>query len=160
MRKVELNTMTITIQMKAFMAISRTKHCVKSVQIQSIFWSVFSFIRTKYRDLRSKSPYSVRIQENADQTNSVFGHFSSSEEDETKKWIDFELVLSDDYDDYFMKHLINIKDGNDEKYDMLTNKNSKVLFYHFNNYLRQISEPTKLVRHSVVLNDETALEIL
>ena len=43
---------------------------------------------------------------------------------------------------------------------MLTNKNSKFLFYHFNDYLRQIHEPTKPVRHIVVLNDETALEIL
>ena len=42
-------------------------HCVKSVQIRSFFWSVFSCIRTKYGDLRSKSPYSVRIQENTDQ---------------------------------------------------------------------------------------------
>ena len=43
---------------------------------------------------------------------------------------------------------------------MLTNKNSKFLFCHFNNYLRQINEPTKPIRHSVVLNDKTALEIL
>ena len=39
----------------------------KSVQIRSFFWSVFSCIRTKYGDLRSKSPYSIQIQENADQ---------------------------------------------------------------------------------------------
>ena len=32
------------------------KHCVKSVQIRSYFWSVFSCIRTEYGDLRSKSP--------------------------------------------------------------------------------------------------------
>ena len=56
-------------------------------------------------------------------------------------------VLSDDYKDYFMKYLVNIKDGEDGKYDMLTNKNSKFLFYHFNDYLKQI-------------NDETVLEIL
>ena len=68
--------------------------------------------------------------------------------------------MSDDNDDYFMKYLVNIKDGNDENYDMLTSRNSKFLFYHFNDYLRQISEPAKPVRHSVVLNDETALEIL
>ena len=42
-------------------------HCVKSVQIRSFFWSVFSCIRTEYGDLRSKSPYSVQIQENSDQ---------------------------------------------------------------------------------------------
>ena len=40
---------------------------MKSVQIRSFFWSVFFCIRTEYGDLRSKSPYSVRIQENTDQ---------------------------------------------------------------------------------------------
>ena len=59
-----------------------------------------------------------------------------------------------------MKYLVNIKDGEDEKYDMLTNKNSKFLFYHFSDYLKQINEPTKPVCHSVVLNDEIALGIL
>ena len=38
-------------------------HCVKSVQIRSFFWSVIFCIRTEYRDLHSKSPYSVQIQE-------------------------------------------------------------------------------------------------
>ena len=59
-----------------------------------------------------------------------------------------------------MKYFVNIKNGNDKKCDLLTNKNSKCLFYHFNDYLRQINEPTKPVRHNIVLNDETALEIL
>ena len=45
----------------------RFQHCVKSVQIRSFFWSVFSCIRTEYGDLLRKSPYSVRIQENTDQ---------------------------------------------------------------------------------------------
>ena len=40
---------------------------MKSVQIQSFFWSAFSCIRTEYGDLLCKSPYSVRIQENTDQ---------------------------------------------------------------------------------------------
>ena len=43
---------------------------------------------------------------------------------------------------------------------MLTNKNSKFLFYHFNDYLSQINEPTKSARHSIVANDNTAPEIL
>ena len=38
-----------------------------SVQIRSFFWSVFSRIRTEYRDLLRKSPYSVRLRENTDQ---------------------------------------------------------------------------------------------
>ena len=40
---------------------------MKSVQMQSFFWSVFSRIWTKYGEIRSISPYSVRIRENSDQ---------------------------------------------------------------------------------------------
>ena len=39
-------------------------HCVKSVQIRSFFWSVFSRIRTEYGEMTRKY--------------SVFGHFSHS----------------------------------------------------------------------------------
>ena len=51
---------------------------MKSVQIRSFFWSIFSCILNEYRDLLRKSSYSVWIQENTDQKNSVFGHFSRS----------------------------------------------------------------------------------
>ena len=40
--------------------------CVKSVQIRSFFWFVFSCIWTEYRKIRTRK-------------NSVFGHFSSSD---------------------------------------------------------------------------------
>ena len=43
------------------------KQCVKSVQIRSNFWSVFSRIWTEYGEIRSFSPYSVRMRENTDQ---------------------------------------------------------------------------------------------
>ena len=42
-------------------------HCAKIVLIRSFFWSAFSRIRTKYGDLRRKSPYSVQMRENTDQ---------------------------------------------------------------------------------------------
>ena len=42
-------------------------HCVKCVQIRSFFWSVFSRIRTEYGEIRSISPYSVRMRENTHQ---------------------------------------------------------------------------------------------
>ena len=41
-------------------------HYVKSVQIRSFFWSVFSRIRTEYEEILI-SPYLVRMQENTDQ---------------------------------------------------------------------------------------------
>ena len=42
-------------------------HCVKCVQIHSYFWSLFSHIWTEYGEIRSISPYSVRMRENTDQ---------------------------------------------------------------------------------------------
>ena len=41
-------------------------HCVKSVQIRGFVCPTFSRIWTEYGDLRSKSPYLVRIRENTD----------------------------------------------------------------------------------------------
>ena len=93
-------------------------------------------------------------------TNESIYSISQNQEGETKKWIDFEFILSDDYNDYFMKYLVNIKDSEGERYNMLTNKNSVFLFCHFNDYLRQINEPMKPVRHSIMANDDTTLEIL
>ena len=39
------------------------------------FRSVFSLMRTEYRDLICKSPHSVRMRENTDQENSEHEHF-------------------------------------------------------------------------------------
>ena len=59
-----------------FSALGKTNlHCVKSVQIQSYFWSVFSRIRTEYGEILRISPYSVRMRENTDQNNSKYGYF-------------------------------------------------------------------------------------
>ena len=41
-------------------------HCMKSVQIRSLFWSVFSRIRTEYGEILRISPYAVQMQENID----------------------------------------------------------------------------------------------
>ena len=42
-------------------------HCLKSVQIRSFFWSVFSRIWTEYGEMLRISPYSVWMWENTDQ---------------------------------------------------------------------------------------------
>ena len=43
------------------------------------FWSVFSRIRTDYREIQNISPYSVQIWENTDQKNSKYEGISCSE---------------------------------------------------------------------------------
>ena len=50
---------------------------VKSVPIRSFFWSAFSRIRTEYGEIRSISPYSVRMRENTDQKKlRIWTHFT------------------------------------------------------------------------------------
>ena len=53
--------------------------CVKSVQISSFFWSVFSGIRAEYGEI----PVFLHIQSECEKIrtrkNSVFGHFSPSD---------------------------------------------------------------------------------
>ena len=51
----------------AYLVIIGYMHCVKSVQIWSFFWSVFSRIWIEYVDLLRKSQYSVQVWENMDQ---------------------------------------------------------------------------------------------
>ena len=52
-------------------------HFVKSVLIRN-----FSRIRTEYGKILRISPYSVQTQENTDQNNSKYGHFSRSDTNE------------------------------------------------------------------------------
>ena len=45
---------------------SQKFHCMQCPNAE-VFWSVFSHIRTEYGEIRSISPYSVRMRENMDQ---------------------------------------------------------------------------------------------
>ena len=57
----------------------RTQHCVKSVQIRSFLWSVYSRIRTEYREiLQILSPNAGKYEP---EKNSIFRHLSRSEVD-------------------------------------------------------------------------------
>ena len=51
----------------------------KSCPYLEFFWPAFSRIRTEYREIRSISPYSVRMRENTDQKNSKYWNFSRSD---------------------------------------------------------------------------------
>ena len=52
-------------------------HCVKSVQIRSFYWSLISRIRTKNGEILRISPYSVQMQEIADQKKlRIWTHFT------------------------------------------------------------------------------------
>ena len=44
--------------------------------------------------------------------------------------------------------------------NVVTNKNSKYLFYWFNNYLEGLLQPMKHILHSVITDDDVALDII
>ena len=50
----------------------------KKCPYSGIFWSVFSRTWAEYGEIRSISPYAVRMQENTDHKKSEYGHFSWS----------------------------------------------------------------------------------
>ena len=72
-------------------------HCIKSVRIRSYSGPHFPAFELNTERLRI-SPYSVRMRENADQTNSKYRHFSCS-----RYWI----YNSVKYDQEFLEILLN-----------------------------------------------------
>ena len=63
----------------------RALHRLKSVQIRSFFWPVFSHTRAEYGDLLFKSPYSARIRKNTDRKKLRIWTLSCSDQYETAK---------------------------------------------------------------------------
>ena len=57
----------LPLNFKIFSRALNKTQCVKSVQIRSFLWSVFSRIRTIYGEILRISLYSVRMRENTDQ---------------------------------------------------------------------------------------------
>ena len=76
--------------------------------------------------------------------------FIAAQQDYDKKLLQIEFNYSVDYDNYVFKYLMAIKSENDDKYDILTNKNSKFLFYNFNVYLYRRGLPVQYLRHTIV----------
>ena len=64
-----------------------------------------------------------------------------------------EFQFFDNYKDNIMNYLTKIESQSDDALDVLTHKNTKFIFYQFNQYLAQIGKPLKLIRHSVIAHD-------
>ena len=93
--------------------------------------------------------YNLRTNE------SIYGFFQQ-QENQSKTKINFAFSFTVCYEDHFDWLFHGFK-GN---YDVLTNKNSKYLFYWFNDYLERLLQPIKPVRHSIITDDHLALEVI
>ena len=97
--------------------------------------------------------------DNIDTGESIYTFFAA-QQDQTKKLMSEEFQFFDSYEEYIMNYITAIENETYYKLDMLTNKNSKFLFYHFNQYLAEIGQPLKFVGHSVISDNNYALTVL
>lgn len=76
------------------------------------------------------------------------------QQDYNKKFLKINLTFVADYYYYISKKLQAIKSLGDNKCDMLTNKNSKFLFYQFNDLLDRMLLPVQRIRHKIIAKDK------
>ena len=90
-------------------------------------------------------------------TSESFYDFLNNQQDVTKKELDIDIPVSNDFNKYVREILTDVVNGD---YDLQTNSTSKFLFYNFNTF-RQIQRLAPLtVRHSQVADDEFAIKIV
>ena len=116
--------------------------------------------RNIHRKQTKNSYWNCNIFFNSLDTNgSIYGFFQQ-QENQSKAKINFEFSFTDRCEDYFDWLVQGFKGSEDQKYDVLTNKNSKYLFYQFNDYLERLLQPIRPVRHSIITDDDLVLEVI
>ena len=90
-------------------------------------------------------------------TGESFYDFLNNQRDLSKKELDINILIGNDFKIYVREVLTDVVD---DDYDLQTNPTSKFLFYNFNTF-RQIQRLAALtVRHSQIANDEFAIKIV
>ena len=115
--------------------------------------------------LTQRNKLSIHIEtgniyyDNIDTGESIYSFFMA-QQDHTKKLMFEEFQFFDSYEDYIMNYLTQIESEKDDVLDILSHKNTKFLFYQFNQYLGQIGKPLKLIKHTVIADDNYALTVI
>ena len=74
-------------------------------------------------------------------------------QDPTKGIINFDLIYGGNYVDYFNWLIEGFTGCQKNKLDVLTCKNPKYLFYHYNDILKESNFEVKKVKHSVITDN-------
>ena len=89
---------------------------------------------------------------NTDTNESIF-EFMKNQQDSSKGEINSELSFEGNYNDCY-RWILNDYDAYEKtKFDLLTFKNTKYLVYHFNDFLKKMSQPTIKMKHNKVTDD-------
>ena len=95
--------------------------------------------------------------ENNDINKSIF-EFMKNQQDSTKGKINFDLMYDGNYKDYFRWILNGFDVYEKTKLDFLIFKNTKYLYYCFNDFLESQGQPLIKIKHSKVTDDCIAAE--
>ena len=122
-----------------------------------------SYLTSKYGDfVLSKNKIKIHLESgqifhNNNITGESFYDFLNNQQDLSKKELDINIPIGNDFNIYVREILTDVVD---DDYDLQTNPTSKFLFYNFNTF-RQIQRLAPLtVRHSQIANDEFAIKIV
>ena len=91
-------------------------------------------------------------------TNESIHNFILNQANPINGEINHNFTFDRDYPTYFQWLSDAFSESKKNKLDLFTNKNSKFLFYHFNDYLEQNGEQMKKVKHRSVTDDYIAGE--
>ena len=91
-------------------------------------------------------------------TNESIHNFILAQINPTSGEIEHSFTFGRDYVTYFQWLTDAFSASTKSKLDIFTNKNSKFLFYRFDDYLQQNGEEIKKIKHSVVMQDYIAVQ--
>ena len=132
---------------------------VKALQLSPNY---FIPIWEKYKEILLPNKLKIHVEtgniyyDNQNTNESIYSFFTA-QKDPDKAFIDFEFTFADSYEDYFEWLIVSFDSYEKTKLDILANKNSKFLFYRFNDFLLQRLREPKLVRHYIT-DDYVALD--
>ena len=90
-------------------------------------------------------------------TSETLHDFLKRQQDLNKKELKVNLPIGDDFNYYVREILTNIKD---DIFDLNSHSTSKFLFYNFNTFRSLLGKEIFTLRHSIIANEEYALETL
>ena len=82
----------------------------------------------------------------------------TTQQDEKKKLINASFSYGGDFRTYIIEFLMGIDAETDDRFDILTNKSVKYLFYRYNDFLLSKNLPTISIRHSKIVENYVAIK--
>ena len=140
------------------------REIILSIDSSSNTLEFLDFLQGKtYKKILEDNKLKIHIEtgniyyDNTD-TNESIHNFILAQINPTSGEIEHSFTFDRDYVTYFRWLTDSFSASTKSKLDIFTNKNSKFLFYRFNDYLQQNGEEIKKIKHSVVTQDYIAAQ--